>query len=246
MKLLAAFVFGQSLLPSVHSHGYLKTPRSRNYHASVDPVWWGGTATDPAPESCPHCLNLGGTLAVCGLVEDRNYDYPKNVLGGPLAPIIQACYQPGAIVDLEVILTTHHKGHFEYKGCAVSPGEVPTQECFDAHPLTFISDEVYGGAADPNYPERAYIPIVEFPLQYQGGYAYFRHKFQLPADLVGDLVILQWRYVTANSCWHEGYRDYEPIPGFFDPKDEMLSDCGPLPPDGNGVPEQVRLNETCF
>ena len=26
----------------VNAHGYLKTPRSRNYHASIDPIWWGG------------------------------------------------------------------------------------------------------------------------------------------------------------------------------------------------------------
>ena len=25
------------------AHGYLKTPRSRNYYASVEGVWWGFT-----------------------------------------------------------------------------------------------------------------------------------------------------------------------------------------------------------
>lgn len=29
-------------LPGGESHGYLKSPRSRNYHASVNPVWYGG------------------------------------------------------------------------------------------------------------------------------------------------------------------------------------------------------------
>ena len=52
----------------VDAHGYLKSPRSRNYVASVDPIWWGGTETDPAPENCPHCLNIGGTEARCGKV----------------------------------------------------------------------------------------------------------------------------------------------------------------------------------
>ena len=52
----------------VDAHGYLKSPRSRNYVASVDPIWWGGSETDPAPENCPHCLNIGGTEARCGKV----------------------------------------------------------------------------------------------------------------------------------------------------------------------------------
>ena len=26
----------------VDAHGYLKSPRSRNYVASIDPVWFGG------------------------------------------------------------------------------------------------------------------------------------------------------------------------------------------------------------
>ena len=30
---------------AVDAHGYLKTPRSRNYHASIDPIWWGVSNT---------------------------------------------------------------------------------------------------------------------------------------------------------------------------------------------------------
>ncbi len=186
---------------AVEGHGYLKTPRSRNYHASINPKWWGGTETDPAPENCPHCLNIGGTEARCGLVGDHNYDYPPNAIGGVLDPVIQGCYEPGSIIELETILTAHHKGHFVYKACAISPGEVPTQECFDANPLTFVADDLYGANPDPNYPERAYIPNKEFPVQFEsGGNALFRHKYQLPLGLSGDLVLIQWHYITGNSC----------------------------------------------
>lgn len=90
--------------PEVASHGYLLSPRSRNYFAHTDGKWWGGTASDPKPENCPHCLNIGGTEGRCGVIEDRNYDYPKNSLGGALPPVVQACYKPGAIVDFEVRL----------------------------------------------------------------------------------------------------------------------------------------------
>lgn len=42
--------------PEVVAHGYLKSPRSRNYFAHTDGVWWGGTASDPKPENC-ECLS---------------------------------------------------------------------------------------------------------------------------------------------------------------------------------------------
>jgi hypothetical protein len=92
------------------------------------------------------------------VIEDRNYDYPLNSLGGALPPVVQACYKPGAIVDFETRLTAYHMGHFEFFACPISPGEVPTQACFDANPLKFVSDENYGATPDPLYPERAYIP----------------------------------------------------------------------------------------
>jgi len=41
------------------------------------------------------------------------YDIPSNVYGTPLAGIQpQALYQCGQVVDLSVVLTAHHKGHF--------------------------------------------------------------------------------------------------------------------------------------
>ena len=34
----------------VLGHGYMKSPRSRNFKAYEDGVWWGGTNNDPKPE----------------------------------------------------------------------------------------------------------------------------------------------------------------------------------------------------
>ena len=150
----------------------------------------------------PHCLNIGGTEARCGKVGDHNYDYPPNAIGdGTLSPVIQACYNAGATIDIESVLTAHHKGHFEVKACAISPGEVATQACFDSSPLTFVSDELYGAPPDPMFPERAYIPLAENPAIQRGsnGDYLFHHKFKLPDDLRGDLILIQWHYVTANS-----------------------------------------------
>ena len=235
----------------VNAHGYLKTPRSRNYYASINSKWWGGTFSDPAPENCPHCLNIGGTEARCGKVGDHNYDYPTSALGGVLAPTIQACYDKGSVIEVETILTAHHKGHFTFKACAISAGEVPTQECFNANPLTFVSDELYGANPDPLYPERAYIPRADYPgglIEQAGGEDVFRHKFRLPQDLVGDLILIQWHYITANSCTDVGYDTYDWPEGFY-PGNVPV--CDVIPPDGRGVPEQfwncaeVEISNNC-
>ena len=93
----------------VASHGYLKTPRSRNYRANQDGVWWPVTDTNPAPESEPQSANIGGTDAQCGIIAgQRNYDYPQNAGGGPIVFSEQACYQPGSVIDVDVVLTAHH------------------------------------------------------------------------------------------------------------------------------------------
>ena len=185
-------------------------------------------------------LSIGGTEASCGKIEGRNYDYPKNSIGGNLAPAIQACYAERDVVQLDVILTAHHMGHFSYKACAINAGEVASQECFDSNPLTFVEDILYGSLPDPNYPNRAYIPRADATfIQKDSKDDYkFSHRFRLPDGLSGDLVLLQWRYITGNSCLaDEGYLNYN-FPSGFEPK-LQLGVCNSIPSDGRGVPEQV-------
>jgi hypothetical protein len=189
------------LLHQASGHGYLSSPRSRNLLAFEETVWWPQTANDPEPETCPHCLNRGGTLARCGVFEDhwgvRNYDAPKNALGGQLPTKIQATYNQGQDITLDVTLTAHHRGHFVFSACPISPGEVPTQECFDGNKLTFVEDMMYDANFDPNYPERAYIAPMNSP-NYEPDYGSslavmeFSFKMRLPPDLYGDVVLIQW------------------------------------------------------
>lgn len=92
------------------------------------------------------------------MVGGSNYDYPKNYNGGPLEWSTQASYSVGSIIDIESLLTAHHKGHIEVKACPLAyPEEVVSQACFDSHPLEFIEDELYGAPKDVNYPSRAYL-----------------------------------------------------------------------------------------
>jgi len=65
------------------------------------------------------------------------------------------------------------------------------------HPATMIEDLTYGTLPDSRFPERGFI----------GPGLNFKHKYRLPMGVYGDKVLLQWRYVTANNCIPEGYRD---------------------------------------
>ena len=169
---------------------------------------------------------------------------------------IQGVYQEGAQIEVEVLVTTHHKGHFVFSICPIiassessdSAMPIPTKECFARNKLTFLSDELYGAPPDPNYPERAYIAPATVP-EWSNGLpgeqsvvgATYKMKLQLPMGVAGEVVLLQWYYLTANSCKHDGYEQY-PWPQSWemdDPTlDNSLPDCGELPEDGNGYPEQ--------
>ncbi|KAL7521899.1 hypothetical protein ACHAWX_006594 [Stephanocyclus meneghinianus] len=233
-------------LESVHGHGYMTGPRSRNWLAFQETVWWPQTENDPQPETCPHCLNRGGSLAECGIAQEmRNYDTPKNALGGPMPTNIQATFTQGQDVIVNVTLTAHHKGHFEFAVCAISSGEVPTKECFGQNKLTFVEDLIYGANYDPNYPYRAYVAPVDVVVdgEYVPNYGTteglmdFSFKMRLPPNVYGDLVLLQWYYLTANTCIHNGYAEYNWPDGW---RDDSLSAslCGDVSPDGDGGPEQ--------
>lgn len=236
----------------VSAHGYLKTPRSRNLVAFEDLNWetyLGGTGgtDDPLPEDCPHCLNRGGTLAQCGIASDvRNYDLPLNVRSRPMSPNVQGEYGEGDVIDVEVLVSTHHKGHFEFSVCPIStdsmPMEVPTAECFATNKLIFVSDELYHAPIDVNYPERAYLIPASRAIFIQEDFygAQYKMKFKLPDGIYGDVVLLQWYYLTANSCKHVGYTDMV-FPEAWGPDAKLYSevpDCADIPDDGNGVPEQ--------
>jgi hypothetical protein len=218
-----------SLPTDVHAHGYLTSPRSCNWAAHQDEGW-------QTKEYCYHCLNKKDSMGICGQSPSgRNYDQDQG-------PKIQATYTSGQTIDLHVSLTAHHKGHFTFKACPISSGQQPTQACFDANRLKFISG--HGANFDPNYPDRAYIPPAppgtQDPNTGAGvnGYVWnYQYRFQLPAGLSGDRVLLQWHYITANTCIPPGYDRYN-FPSGWHPGN--LGACEYLPSDGKIFPLSGR------
>lgn len=213
--------------------------RSRNWVAAQDGVSSGGTETSYLKETCPHCLNRGGTRAQCGLAEGvRNYDANLNFFGQPMPPVLQGSYTQGQELEVEAVLTAHHLGHFEFYACPISPGGIATGDCFKQNPLEFVSDPLYGAPKDAAYPNRAYIAPPAIATDDTSGPVsgkYYKFIFKLPANLAGDLVLLQWYYVTANSCKLDGYTNY-PFPAQWGNMQNDVPICQSIPPDGEGIP----------
>lgn len=151
-----------SIIPlhSVKGHGFLETPRSRNYYAHQEGPYCSGSSCPPA-EYCHHCLNLNE--GVCGKFGSRTYEsdawLDKN--GAAMPWIAQETYIEGDEIRIKSYLDTHHNGHMEIRAC--NKGKDCTVADFEApgSALTFVRDNVFEGPEgtpamppDPNYPER--------------------------------------------------------------------------------------------
>jgi len=171
--------------------------------------------------------------------------HPKNIFGDAMPINVQAVYEQEDEITIEVSLITSNGGHFKFSMCPIEWGEIPTQECFDNHPLEFVKDNYYGAYEDPNYPERIYVPDgkvtgrVQDTSGFPGNKQEFSYNMNLPCGLTGDLVLLQWYFVTAQDCYHEGYLEYDFPPEWGDVFEEKINECpNPLPPSGDGLPLQ--------
>ena len=193
MKFATFILTLSSIADIAKAHGFLKSPRSRNYYASVEGADWGGSPGQPLKEYCPHCLNKKNIDQVCSTGQAQNYDTWTDTTGKPIPWLSQGVYTEGQEIIIEATLTTNHAGHFDIYICP--DGSKSDQACFLENPLTLLEDMLHGGPVDDHYPERAYVsPATDFKFRYR-----------LPMGIYGSEVMLQWRYVTANSCFPPGY-----------------------------------------
>eukprot|EP00549_Striatella_unipunctata_P011843 CAMPEP_0118716170 /NCGR_PEP_ID=MMETSP0800-20121206/27336_1 /TAXON_ID=210618 ORGANISM="Striatella unipunctata, Strain CCMP2910" /NCGR_SAMPLE_ID=MMETSP0800 /ASSEMBLY_ACC=CAM_ASM_000638 /LENGTH=434 /DNA_ID=CAMNT_0006622529 /DNA_START=157 /DNA_END=1461 /DNA_ORIENTATION=+ len=234
VSVLLSFEVIVIIINTVSGHGYMYTPRSRNWVANQDGVNGGSSADLPKREYCHHCLNTN--TGVCGKSTTYNYDTYTSASGSPMAWTSQAIYKEGDTITVKTYMSTHHNGHVEVKACP--DGNASDQVCFDLYPLEFVADVLYNMPADPSYPHRGYLAGGQ-----SGGISDFEMTFKLPSGVSGDEVMLQWKYITANSCSPEGYAEY------FAPNSTLPSSywtsglglCTEYPADGSrgtGKPEQ--------
>lgn len=198
----------------VASHGFMSEPASRNAQRNSN--------------YCPHCFNAGGPgktyeggatwpnskHGVCGDPHDLPKDHEA---GGKFAtpPRIAAVYSQGQIITIRVKITAPHGGRFSFGLCPVPPGASPeqeravvTQKCFDATKLVNTDD----GSKFWWFGKRG---VGEYTMQ-----------FRLPDKITCDRCVLQWHYVTGNSC---------NIPGT--PEQHVMS-AGMVSCQGSSVPEE--------
>jgi len=108
-------------------------------------------------------------------------------------------------MKVDSYLDTHHNGHMEIRACvidAADPASCTTPEEFEGNELHFVQDLIHPQAEgshppmppDPMYPERG---------MYAGGQGgatkSFSFEYRLPSGIRGERVLLQWKYITANS-----------------------------------------------
>jgi hypothetical protein len=196
-SLFSFFLSLSLLIHQTRAHGYLASPRSRNFVAHEDGL---GEKKAPIPgvpyvEYCHACLTRNA--GVCGLsIHDHNYDDWLDSTGSPMPWNSQATYEQGGIVRINTIIKAHHLGHIEVSACP--DGRASTQECFDQHRLTFVQDIAHGMPADPKHPERGYLSLGEE----------FSMDFKLPENVSGENVLLQvswYRLTLFFQCKHNQF-----------------------------------------
>ena len=133
----------------------------------------------------------------------------------PLEFMPEETYEEGSNITVSSYMDTHHNGHIEVRYCDFTQWKInhgedapATPDCFDGNTLKFVEDiGVWADGAtqprpttgdwqkmpaDPNHPERGYLSGG----QSVGSKNTFTMIFQLPLNLVGDEILLQWKYIT--------------------------------------------------
>ena len=181
---------------------------------------------------CPHCLNAGGS----GSVGSNGAVFPEGkhgICGDPWTDAVPrkheaygkywtgqsaAVYEQGQIITLNVRLTAYHKGFFEFRICKINGASAQdeaqqlTEDCFDQHWLK-----------QANIPEAQNPGESKYYIgpESNGNWDYVMY-YQLPAGLNCDgessRCVLQWHYLTGNSCNPPG------IPAKY--ASPVLSTCG--------------------
>eukprot|EP00929_Paragymnodinium_shiwhaense_P089439 TRINITY_DN49585_c0_g1_i1.p1 TRINITY_DN49585_c0_g1~~TRINITY_DN49585_c0_g1_i1.p1 ORF type:complete len:206 (-),score=25.43 TRINITY_DN49585_c0_g1_i1:995-1612(-) len=188
----AAFI---GLLPvtRVAGHGWLAMPPARN------------SQKGDRNNYCPQCGNGDG---ICG--DGGQWPDDSNYIDAQAAPA--ASWTEGSIVEVDVKLTAHHKGHFAFSICdkTITSSLEDAQSCLDDHVLERASSEEVGVSnckagdkravcqpVDPRHKERFYLPPPGFSPD---GTNFYKIYLKLPLGLTCRACTLQWRWWSANSC----------------------------------------------
>jgi hypothetical protein len=99
-------------------------------------------------------------------------------LGGEFGePVIVETYEQGSLINVTVLITANHLGHFEFDICSLD-GQSETENCFQTINFTDQTSNLSLASGDVGY---------------------FDLELELPQDLICMHCVLRWTYVTGNS-----------------------------------------------
>jgi len=201
-------------MQQVDAHGWMTKPISR--------------ARRPITNE-PQSANKGG---VCGTVGAKNFnDVQYSSLKENNAGSVK--FTKGGTIEIETKVTAHHKGHYEYRICT-DGSKTPTQACFDQHLLELDDSYPTPSPKDTDHPDRWYVPpnthgswlggsVSDTAINgdspdwddsmaggrrlLQSGLIY-RMRYKLPVGVTCTHCVLQWTWITGNSCVAAGYKSY--------------------------------------
>lgn len=184
------------LAVEVKGHGWMSMPPARNAVAGDKNGY------------CPHCGNGNG---ICG--DGNQWPSNSNYVDSGIIPVgPERTLTAGSIHEMEVKITAHHKGHFEFSICdkEITSSLSDAQGCLDQHILLRASAQELGindcqandrrpgcQPIDPNHPERFYLPPSGFSPDNSNNH---KISLKIPAGLQCTHCTLQWRWWSANSC----------------------------------------------
>merc|ERR1711934_866156 len=199
--LLAVVAIYTTLVQQVDAHGYLHVPAARN--------------TIQSNAGCPQCLSAGGPAQVFSSNKYRHgmcgNSYSDSVQNWNEPGQIQATYEEGQAIEVEMAITAHHVGYFDFQLC---DKQDISEECFFKNRLMRV------GCDDENDPNcyRVWKHLTEFETglwiansvspKYDGpaikgsttGTVTYKARLQLPKGVKCTNCVLRWHYFTTNSC----------------------------------------------
>ncbi|CAE8592306.1 unnamed protein product [Polarella glacialis] len=191
--LAAVFVLFSSCWEPVQGHGWITTPPARNAEAGEKNGY------------CPHCGNGAG---ICG--DGNQWPADSDYLNFYQGTV--ATWTAGAVVEVQVKVTAHHKGHYQFSICdqVLNSSVQNPQACLDKWILSRASPEEAGltdcaggdkrsgcQPVDSRHPERFYLPPPGFSPDGSNTHSIY---LKLPASLSCAACTMQWRWFSANSC----------------------------------------------
>mmetsp|Transcript_10576 Transcript_10576/g.25054 ORF Transcript_10576/g.25054 Transcript_10576/m.25054 type:complete len:177 (+) Transcript_10576:163-693(+) len=134
--------------------------------------------------------------------------YTPDGLGGE----VQATYLAGQEIDVEFVITAHHRGVIELRLCDEPRA---TQSCFNKYPalkrVRYEDEELYSKQPiNPEYPSFFYLnPVCSVNQDPSFGGYQMTARFKLPEGVSCEQCVIQMWWITANSCVPPGYRNFD-------------------------------------